>query len=111
VRQEALEIAVLSLSPVVPHICHTLWLALGHSKAIIEEQWPEADPAALAQSIVELVVQVNGKLRSRVRLPAGAERELALEAALADPTVQRFISGKAVRKAIHVPDKLVNLVI
>ncbi len=110
-RQEALEIAVLSLSPVVPHICHALWQGLGHSSAIIDERWPEADPGALAQSIVELVVQVNGKLRGRVRLPAGAERQLALDAALADPTVQRFVAGKVVRKAIHVPDKLVNLVV
>ncbi len=111
VRHEALEIAVLSLSPVVPHICHALWEGLGHSTAIIDERWPEPDPVALAQSIVELIVQVNGKLRGRVRLPAGAERQLALEAALADPTVQRFVGDKVVRKAIHVPDKLVNLVV
>ncbi|HTW74648.1 MAG TPA: leucine--tRNA ligase [Steroidobacteraceae bacterium] len=111
VRQEALEIAVLSLSPIVPHICHALWHGLGHAGAIIEERWPEPDPDALAQSIVELIVQVNGKLRGRVRLPAGAERQLALDAALADPTVQRFLAGKVVRRAIHVPDKLVNLVI
>jgi len=56
-------------------------------------------------------VQVNGKLRGRVRLPAGAERQLALDTALADPDVQRFIAGKPVRRAVHVPDKLVNLVI
>ena len=111
VRQEALEIAVLALSPIVPHICHTLWHELGHAKAIIDEPWPQPDPAALSQSVVELIVQVNGKLRGRVRLPAGAERQLALEAALADPTVQRFVAGKALRRAIHVPDKLVNLVV
>jgi leucyl-tRNA synthetase len=110
-RQEALEIAVLSLSPVVPHICHALWRELGHATPIIDERWPEPDPAALAQSSVELVVQVNGKLRGRVRLPAGAERQLALEAALADPAVRRFVGDKQVRKAIHVPDKLVNLVV
>ncbi|MGH8143497.1 MAG: leucine--tRNA ligase [Steroidobacteraceae bacterium] len=111
VRQEALEIAVLSLSPIAPHICHVLWRELGHATAIIDERWPQPDPQALAQSVVELIVQVNGKLRGRVRLPAGAERQLALDAALADPTVQRFVAGKALRKAIHVPDKLVNLVV
>jgi leucyl-tRNA synthetase len=111
VRQEALEIAVLSLSPIVPHICHALWHALGHATAVIDEPWPEPDREALAQSMVELIVQVNGKLRGRLQLPAGAQREQAVDAALADPEVQRFIAGKPVRRAVHVPDKLVNLVV
>ena len=111
VRQEALEIAVLALSPIVPHICHALWHALGHTRAMIDEPWPEPDRDALAQALVELIVQVNGKLRGRVQLPAGAQRQVAVDAALADPDVQRFIGGKEVRRAVHVPDKLVNLVI
>jgi leucyl-tRNA synthetase len=111
VRQEALEIAVLALSPIVPHICHVLWHALGHTTAVIDERWPEADRDAMAQALVELIVQVNGKLRGRVQLPAGAQRQLAVDAAIADPEVQRFIAGKEVRRAVHVPDKLVNLVI
>jgi leucyl-tRNA synthetase len=111
VRQESLQIAVLALAPIVPHICHALWHALGHERAVIDEPWPQTDPAALSQSLVELVVQVNGKLRGRVHLPPGAERQDALDAALADPSVQRFLGGKPVRRAIHVPDKLVNLVV
>jgi leucyl-tRNA synthetase len=111
VRHEALEIAVLSLSPIVPHAAHALWQELGHSRAVIDEPWPQPDPEALAQSTVELVVQVNGKLRGRIQLAAGSAREVALEAALAEPAVQRFLEGKPVRKAIHVPDKLVNLVV
>jgi leucyl-tRNA synthetase len=111
VRQEALEIAVLLLSPIVPHICHALWQALGHEGAVVDEAWPEADPAALAQESVELVVQVNGKLRGRVSLPAGAARQVALEAALADGGVQRFVEGREIRKVVHVPDKLINLVV
>jgi leucyl-tRNA synthetase len=111
VRQEALEIAVLGLSPIVPHICHSLWFALGRTIAVIDEPWPQPDPRALAQAMVELVVQVNGKLRARLQLPSGAARERAVDAALADPVVRRFVAGKAVRKAIHVPDKLVNLVV
>ena len=111
VRQEALEFAVLMLSPMVPHITHSLWHALGHERAIIDERWPEPDSRALAQSTVELVVQVNGKLRARLRLPAGTAQEQALEAALGDPAVQRFIDGRSLRKAIHVPDKLLNLVV
>jgi leucyl-tRNA synthetase len=110
VRHEALEIAVLVLSPIVPHICHSLWLELGHTDAIIDQRWPEPDPRALAQARVELVVQVNGKLRARLQLPVGASRDQALEAALADPAVRRF-AGNDVRKVIHVPDKLLNLVV
>jgi leucyl-tRNA synthetase len=78
---------------------------------VIDERWPEADRDAMAQALVELIVQVNGKLRGRVQLPAGAQREMAVDAAIADPEVQRFIAGKEVRRAVHVPDKLVNLVI
>jgi leucyl-tRNA synthetase len=111
VRHEALEFAVLMLSPIVPHICHTLWHALGHEGAIIDQRWPEPDPQALLQATVELVVQVNGKLRARLKLPVGSPSERALDAALADPAVQRFVAGKTVRKAIHVPDKLLNLVV
>jgi leucyl-tRNA synthetase len=111
VRQEALEIAVLALSPIVPHIAHALWLALGHRTAVIDERWPEPDPEALAQALVELVVQVNGKLRARLQLPAGAQQQLAVDAALADPDVQRFMGGKPLRRAVHVPDRLVNLVV
>jgi leucyl-tRNA synthetase len=111
VRQEALELAVLMLSPIVPHICHSLWHALGHEGAVIDERWPTPDAQALAQATVEMVVQVNGKLRARLKLPAGAASEAAVDAALADPAVQRFVAGKSVRKAIHVPDKLLNLVV
>jgi leucyl-tRNA synthetase len=111
VRQETLEIAVLLLSPIVPHICHALWHELGHRSAIIDRPWPAPDPQALAQETVEIVVQVNGKLRARVSVPAGSDRQVALDTALADSGVQRFVSGREVRNVIHVPDKLINLVV
>jgi leucyl-tRNA synthetase len=111
VRQEALEIAVIALSPIVPHITHTLWQALGHPGALIDERWPEPDREALAQSSVEVIVQVNGKLRARVQLAAGSTQQVVLAAATADSTVQRFIDGKPMRKVIYVPDKLINLVV
>jgi leucyl-tRNA synthetase len=111
VRQEALEIAVMALSPIVPHITHTLWHALGHPGAVIDQRWPQPDQEALAQSSVEVIVQVNGKLRARVQLAAGGSQEVALAAAMADATVQRFIDGKLMRKVIYVPDKLINLVV
>jgi leucyl-tRNA synthetase len=110
-RQEALEIAVLCLSPIVPHITHGLWQALGHAGAIIDERWPEPDPAALAQETVELIVQVNGKLRGRVPVPAGCDEAVARAAALADPTVQKFVGEQSLRKVIYVPGKLLNLVV
>jgi len=110
VVQEALELAVLMLSPFVPHVTHALWDALGHGTALVDERWPEPDASALEQDRIEIVVQVNGKLRSRLSLPAEADEETAREAALADPNVAKFVGGKPVRKVIYVPGKLVNVV-
>jgi len=111
VMQEALEIVVLVLSPVVPHACHALWRELGHASAVVDARWPAVDPQALARESVEVVVQVNGKLRSRVTVPADADEALVREAALADANVQRFVEGKPVRKFIYVPGKLANVVV
>ena len=111
VIQEALETCVLLLAPIVPHICHSLWLALGHDAAVIDCAWPEADPEALRRDEIELVVQVNGKLRGRVAVAAGADRKTAEEAALANENVQRFIEGKAIVNVIVVPGRLVNIVV
>ncbi len=110
VEREALEAAVLLLAPVVPHACHALWQALGHDTAVIDAPWPQADASALRRNTIELVLQVNGKLRARIDVPAEAPREELERLALADPNVQRFIDGKAVRKIIVVPGKLVNVV-
>jgi leucyl-tRNA synthetase len=111
VMQEALEIVVLALSPVVPHACHALWRELGHATAAVDERWPQVDTAALERETVEVVVQVNGKLRGRVTVPVGAGEEQVREAALADVNVQKFVEGKPVRKFVYVPGKLANLVV
>jgi leucyl-tRNA synthetase len=111
VVQEALETVVLVLSPVVPHACHALWRELGHTTALVDERWPEPDARALERASVEVVVQVNGKLRGRVTVPAGADESVVREAALADPNVQRFMEGKPVRKFVYVPGKLANVVV
>ncbi len=111
VVREALETVVLMLSPIVPHVCDALWAALGHEGAIVDEPWPEVDAAALEQDMIELVVQVNGRLRGRVTTATDATSETIVEQALADPNVQRFIGGKPVRKTIVVPGRLVNLVV
>jgi leucyl-tRNA synthetase len=111
VVQEALEIVVRVLSPVVPHACHALWRELGHATPLVDERWPEPDVRALERASVEVVVQVNGKLRGRVTVPAGADEATVRDAALADPNVQRFMDGKPVRKFVYVPGKLANVVV
>jgi leucyl-tRNA synthetase len=111
-RQEALEIAVLCLSPIVPHITQALWQELGHrERALIDERWPEPDAAALAQDSIELIVQVNGKLRGRVTAPTAADEATALGAALADAAVRRFVGDAAPKRVIYVPGKLLNIVV
>jgi leucyl-tRNA synthetase len=110
VRQEALEFIVLTLAPIVPHVCHELWRALGHRDALIDARWPEPDPAALSQDVLEIVVQVNGKLRGRIRVPASADEAAITQAALSDSNVQRFVLDKPVRRVI-VKGKLVNVVV
>jgi len=111
VAQEALDIAVLALSPIIPHVTHALWRELGHTTVLIDERWPAVDEAALQQSTVELVVQVNGKLRARIRVPVDADEASVRAAALADANVVKFVAGAAIAKVIIVAGKLVNVVI
>jgi leucyl-tRNA synthetase len=111
VVHEALEAVVLMLQPMTPHICHALWQELGHETPLIDQGWPQVDEAALALETVELVVQVNGKLRGKIAVPADAARDVIEQAALADDNVQRFVDDKPVRKVIVVPGRLVNIVV
>lgn len=110
-RQEALEICVLVLAPIIPHVCHALWQSLGGQRALIDEPWPKVDAAALVQDSYEIVVQVNGKLRGHVSVPANCDEATVREAALADERVRKFMDGKPPRRVIVVPGKLVNVVI
>ena len=111
VVHEALEAVVLMLSPIVPHICHALWEALGHETALIDQPWPSVDEAALEQAAIEIVVQVNGKLRGRISVAPDADRDTISRKALADPNVKRFIGDQRIRNTIVVPGKLVNVVV
>jgi leucyl-tRNA synthetase len=111
IAQEALDIAVLGLSPIIPHVTHALWRELGHAGALIEEPWPSVDEAALQQSTVEWVVQVNGKLRARIAIAVDADGDSVRAAALGDPNVVKFVGGATIRKVIVVPGKLVNVVV
>lgn len=107
---EGLEAVTLLLAPITPHISHELWKQLGHDQAVIDAGWPAVDEAALVQDTVTLVVQVNGKLRGQVEMPAAASREEIEAAARSNENVLRFIDGLAIRKVIVVPGKLVNIV-
>jgi leucyl-tRNA synthetase len=111
VVREALNAIVLLLSPIVPHIAHELWHVLGHKTAVVYERWPTVDAMALEKDLMEIVVQVNGKLRGRVSVSVDADRESIAQLALADENVRRFVAGKAIRKTIVVPGRLVNIVV
>ena len=108
---EALEIVLLSLSPVVPHFCHALWQHLGHTNAIIDEPWPQVDRPALVQDEIQVVVQVNGKLRGKLDVSRDTGNDELEAMALADSNVLKFTEGKLVRKVIVVPGKLINIVV
>jgi leucyl-tRNA synthetase len=111
VVQEALEIATLCLSPIVPHVCHALWHELGHAEAIIDVRWPAVDASALAQDAITLVVQVNGKLRGQITVPVDADAETVKAAALAEESVRKFVGEGPPKKIVVVPRKLVNVVV
>jgi leucyl-tRNA synthetase len=110
VRQEALDTAVSVLSPIVPHICHTLWQALGHNEPVVDARWPQADEQAMVRSQIQIVLQVNGKVRGKEDVPADISKADLETLALESENVARFTEGKTVRKVIVVPGKLVNVV-
>jgi leucyl-tRNA synthetase len=107
---EALHAIVLMLSPIVPHTCHALWTNLGNANDILNAPWPVVDDNALARDSVDIVVQVNGKVRARMSAPAAADQQTLEALARAQPNVSRFLEGMSVRKVIVVPGKLVNIV-
>jgi leucyl-tRNA synthetase len=107
--REGLSILLRVLSPITPHICHSLWRELGFGEDVMTAPWPEPDPAALVQDVINYVVQVNGKTRGAVSAPKDADKA-SLEALAAD-AVKKYIDGKPVRRVIVVPGKLINIVI
>ncbi|MBT4833625.1 MAG: leucine--tRNA ligase [Porticoccaceae bacterium] len=110
VRHEALTSAVLLLSPIAPHICHRLWHALGNTDAVANASWPVLDETALVRSSIEMVVQVNGKVRGKIQVSADASKDAVEKMALEDANVLRFTGGVSIRKIIVVPGRLVNIV-
>jgi leucyl-tRNA synthetase len=109
-RRFAVETAVSLIQPYAPHIAEELWRRLGHER-LWDAQWPQADPALLAADTFELVVQVNGKVRDRMRVSISLSDEELIARAKASPKVQAHLDGGEIRQTIVVPHKLVNLVV
>ncbi|OAM51419.1 leucine--tRNA ligase [Methylovorus sp. MM2] len=111
-RQETLEAAVILLSPIVPHISHTLWSELSPNNSLLDASWPVADKAAMVQDEIEMVIQVNGKLRGSITVDGTTTKDVIEKLALAQPFVQKYLEdGASVRKIIVVPNKLINVVV
>ncbi|MBU2091909.1 MAG: class I tRNA ligase family protein, partial [Alphaproteobacteria bacterium] len=108
--RQGLETLVRLIGPMVPHLAEELWLLLGHTTLLAETPWPEADPALLVDDSVTIAIQVNGKLRGTIDLPRDCPKEEAEQAALALPAVMQQLDGKAPRKVIVVPNRIVNIV-
>jgi len=111
VLREALETVLLLLFPMVPHFCEEMWQLTGHAQPLQLQTWPSFDPAAAEEDELTIVVQVNGKLRGRLTVPAETGEEEIKQLALADEKVSGFISGKTVQKIVVVKGKLVNIVL
>jgi leucyl-tRNA synthetase len=108
---EAVDLLTRLLAPMAPHVAEGAWERLGHDQSIFLAGWPTVDAAALQSDVVSLVIQVNGKVRSKIAVPAGAARSDIESAALADPQVRKHSEGKQVRQVIHVAGRLVNIVV
>ena len=107
-----IETYLLMMAPAVPHISEELWsVVLGNAYSIHDQSWPEADPVLMAVDEINLIVQVNGKLRDRITVPADISKEEAEKTALASPGAEPYLAGKQVRKVVVVPSRLVNIVV
>jgi leucyl-tRNA synthetase len=107
---EGVGIVLRLLAPIAPHVTHQLWIDLGYGDDIQHASWPQVDEDALRQDSLEIVVQVNGKVRGKISVPADADKQFVEQTAKDNENVQRFTAGKTVRKVIVVPGKLVNIV-
>jgi len=107
----ALETEIVLLAPFVPHIASELWEHLGDGKDLATERWPDYSEEALVQESRLIVVQVNGKLRGKISVPADAGAEQIESAALADPRVTSFVDGRPIQRIVQVPGRLVNVVL
>jgi leucyl-tRNA synthetase len=108
--REAIETAVVLLSPFVPHFAEELWESLGNRESVIQQPWPDYDREAIVEEEVLIVIQVNGRLRDRMTMPASYGEEEVKAWALKSERIQKLVEGKQIRRVILVPKKLVNIV-
>ena len=111
VIHEGISILLRVLSPITPHVTHHLWQTLGFGDNIIKSTWPKPNSKAMQCDAVELVIQINGKLRAKIQVPAEADKEAVEKQALDDKNIQRFLEGKIIKKIIVIPNKLVSIVV
>ncbi|HSS47122.1 MAG TPA: leucine--tRNA ligase [Burkholderiales bacterium] len=111
VIKQCLSVLLRLLAPITPHVCHHLWRELGYGENILEAPWPEPDPTALVTDEIELVLQVNGKLRGNMRVPRDSAREAIEQLAVTHPSVQKYVNGQPIKKVVIVPGRLVNVVV
>lgn len=109
--QEILEAVVIMLSPIIPHICEELFGQLVPGSTLLEQQWVKVDQRALEVDEVEIIIQVNGKLRGKITVDKSLSKEQVEEIARQNPNVAKFIEGQTIKKTIVVPGKLVNIVV
>lgn len=109
--QESLEAITLMLSPIIPHACFEMWKALGHTDDVDFASWPVADEKAMVDDTKLVVIQVNGKVRGRITVPADAVQDFVLDMATKEYSVSKYLEGVTIRKVIYVPGKLLNLVV
>jgi len=111
VEREALEAAILLLAPIVPHIAHELWKTLGNGDTIIDAGWPAVDETALVKTSIQMVIQINGKVRAKLDFAADADQDTIIEITKNDPTVQKFLEGKEIKMCKVIPGKLVTFAV
>src|SRR5262249_55471511 len=109
--REAARALTLLVSPFAPHIGEELWQRLGNAASLAYEPWPTFDPELVKDDVVEIGVQVNGKARASVHIPADADEAVAKEAALADPKIREFTKDKGIKKVIYVKGRILNLIL
>jgi len=109
--REAIEIFVRVINPMAPHLAEELWSTLGHDTMLVDTPWPEADESLLSADTITMAVQVNGKVRATITLPADANEDDARNVALDEDNVKRAMDGKQLRKFIYVPGRIVNVVV
>ena len=110
VLHEALSSAVMIMSPITPHICDKLWAMLGHD-SLETAEWPSVDESALEKPVVELAVQINGKLRGKVDLKPNATQDEAVRVARQEGNVEKFLDNKSIRKIVYVANRILNFVV